>query len=320
MATALIMGITGGFGGEVAEVLRHEGWSLRALLRDPSSLPERFACTETVVGDAANPEDVRRAADGVGLIVYGVNAPYHQWQDKVVPMLDVTANVAEQIGATIVFPGNVYAFDPALGSGFGEKSAEHPPTQKGRLRQQMEQRLRQAAANGARVLIIRCGDFIGRHAPSTWMQHMIRQSGSNVRVFAPGHRELVHTWAYLPDVARTVGLLLRQADRLDAFEVFHYRGIRASVDDIAHAINEVSGCRVKVKPYPWWALRLVSPFVPFMKSLMEMRYLWQYELNLADDKLRGALDAPVPQTPLGQALLDSGLVSAPSQRSQQITA
>jgi NADP-dependent 3-hydroxy acid dehydrogenase YdfG len=43
MKKALVMGITGGFGGHVAQALADRGWSLKALLRDPAKLPSRFS-------------------------------------------------------------------------------------------------------------------------------------------------------------------------------------------------------------------------------------------------------------------------------------
>ena len=42
MKTALVLGISGGFGGHVAQALARQGWGIRALLRDPARLPARF--------------------------------------------------------------------------------------------------------------------------------------------------------------------------------------------------------------------------------------------------------------------------------------
>ena len=73
------MGITGGFGGHVAQALARKGYSIRALMRDPVKLPKRFKGADVFTGDAANIEDVRTAAEGVDLIVYGVNPPTYRW-------------------------------------------------------------------------------------------------------------------------------------------------------------------------------------------------------------------------------------------------
>lgn len=311
MKTALIMGITGGFGGHVAEALIRNGWQLRALMRNPAKLPQRFESAQVVQGNASSLDEVRAAARGADLIVYGVNAPYPKWEGTVVPMLDVTATVAEEQGATILFPGNVYSLNPEDGSSFkdglDEAAPINPPTRKGELRAQMEARLREAANNGAKVIIVRAGDFIGRGA-SSWLQHTIKRTRRGYTVNSPSEPGLVHTFANLPDMAQAAADLVARQDELPAFNVFHLKGYRASYRDIAAAIEQASGLPVKLGRFPWWLMRLVSPFVPLVRSLLEMRYLWQVELNLDDRKLREFYGHPVHYTPLAEALVDAGVI------------
>ncbi|MGW8247787.1 MAG: NmrA family NAD(P)-binding protein [Acidiferrobacterales bacterium] len=311
MRTALIMGITGGFGGHVADALVRDGWQIRALVRDPAKLPERFAGVEVVTGNAAKVDEVRKAARGVELIVYGVNAPYPNWEGTVVPMLNVTATVAEEQGSTILFPGNVYSLDPKDGArlenGLNESAPIHPPTRKGELRAQMEARLRAAAEKGARVIIVRAGDFIGSGA-SSWLQFTIKRTRRGYTVNSPGEPGLIHTYAYLPDMARVAADLVARQEELPAFDVFHLRGYRVSYVDIAGAIEQASGKPVKIGRFPWWLMKLVSPFVPLVRSLFEMRYLWRVELNLDDRKLQEFYGRPVNYTPLGTALIEAGVI------------
>lgn len=315
MKTALVMGITGGFGGHVARELAANGWRIRALMRDPGKQPILKPAIEAVQGDAANIDDVRRAARDVDLIVYGVNAPYPEWEDKVVPWLEVTATVAEETGATVLFPGNVYALNPADGAeledGFDESAPANPPTRKGELRAEMEARLKQAASNGAKVVIIRCGDFIGVGAQS-WVQHLLKPNRKGYTLQAASDRSLVHTYAYLPDVARVAVKLVARVDEYADFNVFHFRGSRANFTDIAKATEEVTGRPVTIGRFPWGLLKILAVFSPMMRSLVEMRYLWQSEVNLSDRKLESYLGEPVSYTPLGQALKDTGALNHPA--------
>jgi nucleoside-diphosphate-sugar epimerase len=309
MQTALVLGITGGFGGHVAEALAANGWKLRALMRDTSRLPERFQNVEVIAGDACHFDDVRRAAEGTQLIVYGINAPYPQWDKTVLPWLDITAQVAEAQHLTIVFPGNVYNFDPVDGPLFDERAPMHPLTPKGRLRQSMEARLQRASENGARVLILRTGNFIGAQAHSTWLRYLIKSTRHGYTLSAAGPRELKHAWAYLPDVAATIAKLLEQPVTLPAFSVFHFKGYQVSFDDFAVAMQTASGKAVAMKKFPWWLLRLAAPFSPWIRSLFEMRYLWEKEIHLDETRLVTNLAMPIPHTPLPVALLQSGLVA-----------
>ena len=309
MKTALVMGITGSFGGHVAQALARQGWSIRALLRNPEKLPAQFSGAQVFKGDAADIGSIRAAAQGADLIVYGVNPCYDQWATTVVPWLDNTASVAEELRLTLLFPGNVYIFNPQDGPEFDENTRAYPVTAKGELRQAMEERLQRAAQHGARVIIVRAGDFIAAGAKSAWLQSLIKRTKSGYVLTTPGARNLTHTWAYLPDLAHTVAELVAKRDALAQFGVFHFRGYRLSFADLADAIRAASGQTVALKNLPWGLMRLATPFSAFMRSLFEMRYLWEHELNLSDAKLRSALHQSVPHTPISQALLESGLVT-----------
>ncbi|MDA4636326.1 NAD-dependent epimerase, partial [Escherichia coli] len=96
---------------------------------------------EWIAGDALNPQDVSKAAEGVSLIVHAVNPPgYRDWEKLVVPMLDNTIAAARRVGARVLLPGTVYNFGPDAFPVLGEDSPQHPVTRKGRLRVMMEQR------------------------------------------------------------------------------------------------------------------------------------------------------------------------------------
>jgi nucleoside-diphosphate-sugar epimerase len=309
MKTALVMGISGGFGGAVAQALAQRGWSVRALLRDPARLPARFRGAEVVIGDAGDVDAVRRAATGADVIVYGVNPPRYDWKGTAVPMLENAARVAEEQRATVLFPGNVYVFDPAQGPVFDEGAPMQPRTGKGRMRKAMEARLEQASRRGAQVIILRMGDFIGESAPSAWLGILVKRTKTGFSVATPGPRDLVRTWAYLPDAARASAELVERRDELPAWNVFHFGGDRLSFNAITETLRAASGQPVRVKKFPWWAVRLMAPFSVLFRGLIEMRYLWYRDISLDDRKLRHALGHAVPHTPLEQALTEMGLVS-----------
>jgi len=309
MKKALVMGVTGGFGGHVAQALVERGWSLKALMRDPAKLPPRLSSTEVVIGDAGNLAEVRAAAQGVDLMVYGISPAAYNWTGKAVPWLENAATVAEELGLTMVFPGNVYVFDPEDGPDFDEDAPIHPISSRGQMRQTMEQRLILASQRGARIIIIRMGDFIGAHAPSTWMAQLLRSGKRGYTLNATGPVELPHSWAYLPDVAQTVAELVTIKDQLTAYNVFHFKGYQTSFADLAKTINAATGKKVIIRNFPWWFMRLASPFSVLFRGLVEMRYLWNRPVNLTEKKLVSVLKRPVPHTPLGEALLKSGLIA-----------
>lgn len=166
------------------------------------------------------------------------------------------------------------------------------------------------------MLIVRAGDFIGANANAaadgSWLMVLTKSTRHGHRLLRPGPANLPHTWAnLLPDLGRTVARLLAHEARLADFATLHFEGYRITFEQLVRAVESASGRPVKVRALPWWTVRLAAPFVPFLRELLKMRYLWQEQVNLDGSRLRTFLDHDVPETPLPQALLESGLVSAP---------
>ena len=219
----LVLGATGGIGGEVARQLRDTGWQVRALKRGAAKSGERKDGITWLSGDALNRQDVLEAAQGCSVIVHAVNPPgYRRWSEWVLPMLDNTIAAAIAEGATIVLPGTVYNFGPDAFPVVTENSPQHPATRKGAIRVKLEQHLFEASRRGARVLIVRAGDFFGPKTGSSWFsQGLVKPAKPVKTVSYPGGRGIGHQWSYLPDVARTMVELLARRETLDAFASFH---------------------------------------------------------------------------------------------------
>jgi nucleoside-diphosphate-sugar epimerase len=306
--SVLVLGATGGIGGEVARQLREAGWDVRALQRRASNPVERRDRITWIRGDALNARDVLAAADGCSVIVHAVNPPgYRRWSELVLPMLDNTIAAASAMGATIVLPGTVYNFGPDAIPVLNEESPQHPVTRKGAIRVEMEQRLLAASKNGARVIIVRAGDFFGPKAGNNWFSQGLVKPGKPVTAVSnPGRRGVGHQWSYLPDVARTMIELLARRDTLGQFATFHMAGHwDADGSQMAEAIRRVvarrTGRRPRVAAFPWWLLTLASPFIATFREMREMRYLWREPVRMDNARLMAALGQE-PHTPLDEAL------------------
>jgi nucleoside-diphosphate-sugar epimerase len=307
-STALVLGATGGIGGEVARQLRDSGWTVRALRRGEAHSTEQREGATWVRGDAMNAEDVRTAAQGCSVIVHAVNPPgYRRWAELVLPMLDNTIAAARVVGATIVLPGTVYNFGPDAFPVLTEESPQHPVTRKGAIRVEMERRLSAASKNGARVLIVRSGDFFGPAAGNSWFsQGMVKPGKPVTAVNVPSRRGVGHHWSYLPDVARTMVELLARRDSLESFAAFHMAGHwDEDGSQIAAAIQRVvarrTGKAPRVNAFPWWLVTLASPFVATFREMLEMRYLWREPVRLDNARLIAALGHE-PHTKLDDAV------------------
>jgi nucleoside-diphosphate-sugar epimerase len=326
--TALVLGATGGVGGETAAALLRHGWTVKALARDPRAAAAGWrrpgSAPLWIMGDAMDRGSVLAAAEGVSLIVHGVNPPgYRDWDRLVLPMLDNTIAAARSAGARIVFPGTVYNFGPDAFDAPDETAPQNPLTRKGAIRVRMEDNLRRASEEGVPVLILRCGDFFGPRAGNSWFAQGLVKPGRPVSAISyPGRRGIGHQWAYLPDVGETIARLAERGEALGPFAVFHMEGHwDADGTRMIAAIRAASANpAVKVRAFPWWAVMLASPFVTLFREMREMRYLWRVPLHMRNRALVAVLGEE-PHTPweaavgatlagMGSAARGSGGVSA----------
>jgi nucleoside-diphosphate-sugar epimerase len=305
MNTALVIGATGGVGGEVARLLLARGWAVRALHRDPARARMSNPALEWLQGDAMDKASVVRAAGGMSVIVHGANPPgYRNWAGLVLPMLDSTIAAATATGARVLLPGTVYNYGPDAGEAVDEDASQNPVTRKGKIRVEMERRLREASRKGAKALVVRAGDFYGPRSGNSWLaQGMVPTPGPVKRVFNPARAGTGHAWAYLPDLAETMVRLLERRAALPAFETFQFGG--TWVDDnrtFAEAIRQAAGKpTAPIYPFPWPVVHAMAPFNETAREMREMIYLWRRPLRLIDGKLHRFL-GDVPAAALDKAL------------------
>jgi nucleoside-diphosphate-sugar epimerase len=306
--TALVLGATGGIGGETARRLLARGWTVRALHRDAAKAASGGRAPvglSWIQGDAMRPDDVARAARGAGLIVHAVNPPgYRNWGELVLPMLESSIAAARSSGARILLPGTVYNYGPDAFPDISESSPQHPTTRKGAIRAEMERRLRAAADTGLRVLIVRAGDFFGPRAGNSWFSQALVKPGRSLSAIShPGSPGIGHQWAYLPDVAETMLRLVELGDTLETFSTFHMEGHwDPDGTRMIEAIRRAAGrSDLKLRPFPWRLLALASPFVPLFRELREMRHLWRIPVRMDNSRLLGVLGTE-PHTPLDEAV------------------
>ena len=302
--TALVLGATGGIGGEMARALAARGWTVRGLRRKPAESP-RSEGIDWIVGDAMNAANVLAAAEGAALIVHAVNPPgYRDWDRLVLPMLDNSIAAACTNRARVLLPGTVYNYGPDVFPLIPETAAQNPLTRKGAIRVEMERRLHRAVGQGAKLLILRCGDFFGPRPGGSWFsQGLLTPGKPPTRITQPGQPGIGHQWAYLPDVAETAMRLLDREADLGDDAMFHMDGHwDADGDEMVAAIARALGePDLPVRRIPWWLLRLGGLAVPLLREISEMRYLWQQPVRLDNRRLRAFLGEE-PHTPLDLAV------------------
>lgn len=304
--TALVLGATGGSGGAIAARLIRHGWTVRALVRDPAKAEAGWLGwgrdPQWIQGDAMNRDDVVAAAQGVDAIVHAVSpSGYQHWDNAVLPMIDNTIAAAKASGARIVLPGTLYNYDVTAYSVISEVTPQQPRTHKGRIRVELERRL-QYAAPEVRTLIVRAGDFFGSEARASWFSMGMIEPGRAQRRLMNPASGAGHSWAYLPDLAEAIVRLMDAEDRLMPFERMQFEGFHdADGRGMVEAVRAVVGRRVRETRFPWWAMRLLSPFGGFPGAVAEIATYWSRPARFDNGRLIELLGSE-PRTPLIEAV------------------
>ncbi|MCA8243938.1 NAD-dependent epimerase/dehydratase family protein [Burkholderia sp. AU32262] len=303
---ALVLGASGGIGGEVARQLRDAGWQVRALKRGLDAEGVERDGIAWVRGDALDRDAVVRAARGCSVIVHAVNPPgYRNWATQVLPMIDNTIAAARAAQATVVLPGTVYNFGADAFPVLREDAPQHPATRKGAIRVELERRLQDASAHGVRTIVVRAGDFFGPQLGNSWFSQGLVKPGRPVAAISVPSRGVGHQWAYVPDVARTMVELIERRETLEPFARFHLGGHWDEDGmQMARAVQRVAqrhGMRPALRDFPWWLVWVAAPFVTTLRELLEMRYLWREPIRMDNARVTAVLGRE-PVTPLDTAV------------------
>lgn len=304
---ALVLGATGGIGGELARQLRDAGWAVTALTRGLEATRIERDGIVWLRGDAMDRQAVVDAARGCSVIVHAVNPPgYRRWSELVLPMIDNTIAAAAATGATVVLPGTVYNYGDDAFPLLREDSPQRPSTRKGAIRVELERRLEAATARGVRTIVVRAGDFFGPQVGNSWFAQGLVKAGRPARtVQLPGRPGVGHQWSYVPDVARTMLALIERRETLSPFARFHMAGHwdedGAQMAQAIRTVMQRRGIQARLRRFPWWLARLASPFIPTLRELMEMRYLWRVPVQMSNARLTAVL-GDEPHTPLDAAV------------------
>lgn len=279
--TALVLGASGGFGGQMAQALQGAGWTVRRYRRGT---------------------DMAEAARGATLIVNGLNPPaYHNWGKLIPEITSAVLAAGKASGATLLVPGNVYPYGMEPGP-WNAETPHRPVSRKGRIRAEMEARYRDASATGQRTILLRGGDFLLPEAPQMLMNRVILGKASRGIVTALGDPDALHAYAYLPDMARVAVGLAGLGQALPAYADIPFAGHAFTISDLAARISRLTGGPIRTKRFPTWIFTLASPVWELARELREMLYLSSFPHALDPAPLRRWLP-DWQDTPLDEVIL-----------------
>ncbi len=121
------------------------------------------------------------------------------------------------------------------------------------------------------------------------------------RLTYPGPLDIVHAWAYLPDLAQTAVQLAERRAAFGPFETFGFPGHALTGDELIAAIEAVTKSKFNIRPMSWWLLKTIGQMLAIGRELSELEYLWRVPHRIDGSKLASVL-GNVPHTPLPDAI------------------
>ncbi len=299
----LVVGASGRFGSAATQAFSSAGWRVQTLsLR---------------LSDPHDPLQQLRSGGAVDVLVYAANPLYTRWDQELLPTARRAMDLAQRLGALFMLPGNVYNFGETMPPLLRPDTPEHPSTRKGEQRRQLEAELAErATSHRLRSVVIRAGDFYG-HGTGSWLDLAIAKKIAQGRLVYPGPPDVPHAWAYLPDLARSFVAVAERLAGADAQRAadssrhtrLHFAGhtltgsqLLDGLSDAARTLGLVGpGQAIRRSRMHWAPVRVAGLFVPMLRELSRMAYLWQVPHALDGTALQ-KLAGPLPGTPVDLAL------------------
>ena len=182
-----------------------------------------------------------------------------------------------------------------------ETTPIRPTSRKGEIRAAIEARLHAAADRGVRVIILRSGDFFGGPGIGSYFDRILIRDIAAGRLTYPGPLDVVHEWAYVPDLCEAMRRLVEARAGLEPFAQFGFPGHAVTGRVLVGAIARACGRGFKVSGMPWTLLRMLGIVVPIFRELSEMAYLWSTPHAIDGTRL-AAVIGDIPHTPLDRAV------------------
>jgi nucleoside-diphosphate-sugar epimerase len=303
MTKIAILGANGRLGRVVAKAFIQAGYEVRAVTRN-GKVPAELKGATAVAGDGLDRDALIRATEGVDIIFNGLNPIYTEWV-KCMPMAENVMAACRANGALHLAPGNVYNFGSPIPAMISEDTPFQPTTEKGRIRVAMEDLFRREADAGrVRTILLRAGDFFGGTGSGSWFDLVIAAKMNKGIYTAPGPVDLVHEWAYLPDLAKAFVGLAQNLDKLGFYEALNFPGHAVTDREIKAAAEKALGRPLKMTSMAWWVLRAGGPFVAMWREIVSMSYLRFEPHQLVSTRLEGIIGA-IPHTSLDQAVTEA---------------
>ncbi len=302
----LILGSTGSIGYAFAENLITKNIAITVLVRDVAKANNLFKSNpivEIIKGDVQDLELLKKISANKKYIFHGINYPYDKWFGNMDTATMKVIEAASLNKALIIFPGNVYNYGnlPLI----KEDSPQNPCTRKGALRVELEKMLYEAANAGkCKVLNVCLPDFWGPNVLNEGIKPIFMNALNGKALPYMIRTDIPHQNVFTKDAAEIM-VRLMQRGLEKPYENYNYGGyIHPTMKGFLNQISRIANAPEKITLHPKWLFSVLGIFMPVMKEVKEMLYLFEGTVILDDANVR-KIFPDFKETPLNEAITDT---------------
>ena len=231
------------------------------------------------------------------------NYPYDKWFGNMDTATMKIIEAASQQKATIIFPGNVYNYGnlPII----KEDSPQNPCTRKGALRVELEKMLYKAANAGkCKVLNVCLPDFWGPNVLNEGIKPIFLNALNGKALPYMIRTDIPHQNVFTKDAAEIM-VRLMQRGLEKPHENYNYGGyVHSTMKEFLNQISRLAISPEKITLHPKWLFSVLGIFMPMMKEVKEMLYLFEGTVILDDSKVR-KLFPDFKEIPMDEAITET---------------
>lgn len=317
----IIFGSTGAIGTSLAEYLsnNHASWEIQAASRSPPSESSKNRLAQLnlpnvtmVQGDPEKKEEVLRLCQGCDIIYCCVG--FHRYEAKywgqhwpvVVDNL-LSAIVSDKEKKTkLVFCDNIYAYGPGENISIHSERVPTSKSSKPGIRAMLHETFsNHMKEHPGTLTIIGAADFFGPHVTATSFLGDTCTGKIVVDEASPlaiGSCDKIHDFCYTPDFAKAMAVASVDDKAYNNFWIAPHSIHGKSLQDIGNMIADKAGrpSPVKFTVIKPFLVYMLSPFMTFMREMIEMLPFWKNDYSVDDTDFIKAFG--MEATPMDQAL------------------
>ncbi|HLI96865.1 MAG TPA: NAD-dependent epimerase/dehydratase family protein [Candidatus Baltobacteraceae bacterium] len=284
LGSIALFGAGGAVGHALGEELSRRGVPYREVGR-----------SKAVHADFFTGEGVREAAQGIDTIFYLAGAPYTEFFKHPIMVRNALDAARAASVKRFVHVAPVYSYGSPRTHPVPETQPHAPQTRKGRFRLEQEQAVLEQHGDAMRTMVVHLPDFYGPHADLSYANAFMRDALSGKTATWIGPLDAQREFIFTGDIAQPL-LALAAVDSAYG-RCWNLGGVSIRARDFIDTVFTVLGTKPKYRAMPKAMLQAVGLFVPMLREVAEMYYLFSDGFVLDEGALQACI-GPLAKTPI----------------------